>query len=61
MSCLPYLILNWPIKKIAALISMGVGAAYLLLSGASVASEHAYIMAFTIFAAVLFEWRPVTL
>ena len=40
---------------------MGVGAAYLLLSGASVASEHAYIMAFTIFAAVLFEWRPVTL
>ena len=61
VSCLPYLTLNWLIKKIAALISMGVGAAYLLLSGASVASGHAYIMAFTIFAAVLFEWRPVTL
>ena len=61
MSCLPYLILNWPIKKIAALISMGVGAAYLLLSGASVATERAYIMAFTIFAAVLLERRAVTL
>ena len=33
MSCLPYLILNWPIKKIAALISMGVGAAYLCCLG----------------------------
>ena len=61
MSCLPYLILNWPIKKIAAVISMGVGAAYLLLSGASVATERAYIMAFTIFAAVLLERRAVTL
>jgi len=60
MSCLPYLILNWPIKKIAALISMGVWAAYLLLSGASVATEHAYIIAFTIFAAVLLERRAVT-
>ena len=61
MSCLPYLTLNWLIKKIAALISMGVGAAYLLLSGASIATERAYIMAFTIFAAVLLERRAVTL
>jgi competence protein ComEC len=43
------------------LISIGVGAAYLLLSGASVATERAYIMAFTIFAAVLLERRAVTL
>lgn len=28
LSCLRYLISNWPTKKIAALISMGVGAAY---------------------------------
>ena len=61
VSCLPYLTLNWLIKKIAALISMGVGAAYLLLSGASIATERAYIMAFTIFAAVLLERRAVTL
>ena len=61
LSCLPYLILNWPLKKIAALISIGVGAVYLLLSGASVATERAYIMAFNIFAAVLLEWRAVTL
>ena len=61
LSCLPYLILNWPIKKIAALMSMGAGAAYLMLSGASVATERAYIMAFTIFAAVLLERRALTL
>ena len=61
LSCLPYLILNWPIKKIAALVSMGAGAAYLMLSGASVATERAYIMAFTIFAAVLLERRALTL
>ncbi|WP_347853761.1 ComEC/Rec2 family competence protein [Planktomarina sp.] len=61
LSCLPYLILNWPIKKIAALMSIGVGAGYLMLSGASVATERAYIMAFTIFAAVLLERRAITL
>ena len=61
LSCWPYLILNWPVKKIAALTSMGVGAGYLLLSGASVATERAYIMAFTIFAAVLLERRAITL
>jgi competence protein ComEC len=61
LSCLPYLILNWPIKKIAALMSMGAGAAYLMLSGASVATERAYIMAFTIFAAMLLERRALTL
>ena len=58
---MPYLILNWPIKKIAALMSMGAGAAYLMLSGASVATERAYIMAYTIFAAVLLERRSLTL
>ena len=61
LSCLPYLILNWPIKKIAAMMSIGVGAGYLMLSGASVATERAYIMAFTIFAAVLLERRAITL
>lgn len=60
-SCLPYLILNRPIKKIAALMSIGAGAAYLMLSGASVATKRAYIMAFTIFAAVLLERRGLTL
>lgn len=61
LSCLPYLILNWPIKKIAAMMSIGVGAGYLMLSGASVATERAYIMAFTIFAAVLLERCAITL
>ena len=57
----PRTALGWPTKKIAAVVALLAGAAYLALSGGAVATERAFIMAAVIFGAVLFNRRAVTL
>ncbi|MGR3490727.1 MAG: ComEC/Rec2 family competence protein, partial [Shimia sp.] len=58
---LPGLGLRWPVRKIAAASALLAGAGYLALSGASVATERAFIMVAVVLGAVLLGRRPLTL
>ena len=53
--------LCWPVKKIAALAAITGGAAYLVLSGAPVSAQRAFVMALVVFGAVLFDRRAISL
>lgn len=48
-------------KKVAAVVSLGVACFYLLLSGANVATERAFIMVAVMLIAVLLDRRALTL
>ncbi len=53
MALFPWLALRLPIKKIAAAVTLAVLALYLLLSGARVPTERAFVMNGIVFAAIL--------
>lgn len=57
----PYIAMHWPVKKLAAFGAILSGLAYLLLSGASIATERAFLMALVLLCAVIFDRRAVTL
>ncbi|MEY1555678.1 ComEC/Rec2 family competence protein [Yoonia sp. R2331] len=57
----PRAALRWPVKKIAAVCALIVGAFYLALSGGNVATERAYIMVSVMFVAILLDRRALTL
>ncbi|WP_116132578.1 ComEC/Rec2 family competence protein [Tropicimonas sp. IMCC34043] len=61
MALIPWLALRFPIKKIAALGALTVGAGYLALSGGSVSTQRAFVMIAVMFGAVLLEKRAVSL
>ncbi|MGB0799875.1 MAG: ComEC/Rec2 family competence protein, partial [Planktomarina sp.] len=60
-AAVPSVGLHWPLKKISALCAVAAGTIYLFLSGASVATERAFIMAVCMFGAILIARRAVTL
>ena len=57
----PYISLRIRPKKIAAGLAIGAGAAYLLLSGASVATQRAFIMTTVVLFAVILDKPAFTL
>ena len=57
----PALALSRPIKKWAALLALAGGAGYLLLSGGSIATQRAFIMAAIMLVAILFDRPAITL
>ena len=61
LALIPGVALRLPTKKIAAVVALGVGAGYLALSGANVATERAFIMVAVMLVAVLLDRRAVTL
>jgi len=61
LALLPGVALRLPVKKIAAVAALLAGAGYLALSGASIATQRAFIMAATIFGAVLVDRPALTL
>ncbi|MFO8125919.1 ComEC/Rec2 family competence protein [Yoonia sp.] len=61
LALIPGVALRWPVKKIAAVCALIVGAFYLALSGGSVSTERAYIMVAVMFVAVLLGRRALTL
>jgi competence protein ComEC len=61
VACVPPLALRTHAKKGAALVALGVAAFYLLLSGANVATERAFVMVAVMLGAVLLDRRAVTL
>lgn len=61
MAAVPVVALRLPVKKLAAIGALVAGAGYLVLSGASVATERAFVMVAVMFAAVLFDRRAISL
>ncbi len=57
----PPLALRLPVRKLAAVGALVVGAGYLALAGGNVATERAFIMVAVMFGAVLLERRALTL
>lgn len=61
LALVPWAALRVNSKKVAAVVSLGVAAFYLLLSGANVATERAFIMIAVFLGAVLLDRRALTL
>ena len=61
MVAIPRVGLRWPVKKIAAILSLIAGAFYYALSGGNVATERAFVMVSVMFVAVIFDRRAITL
>ncbi len=57
----PRLALDWPVKKWAAGIALLAGLGYLLISGASVATQRAFIMVAVAFFAVFLDRPALTM
>lgn len=61
LALVPFLALNWPLKKIAAVAALIGGGAYLFISGAEVPTQRAYIMTSAFLVAVLLDRPALTL
>ncbi len=61
LSSVGWIALRYPTKKIAALCALSVAMAYLALSGATVATQRAFIMVAVALIAVMFDRRAITL
>jgi competence protein ComEC len=61
LALIPFVALRLNSKKLAAVASLGVALFYLLLSGANVATERAFIMIAVFLGAVLLDRRALTL
>jgi competence protein ComEC len=61
LSMLPFVALRVPVRKIAAVASLGVATGYLLLSGSNVATQRAFVMVGTMLLAILMDRRALTL
>ncbi len=61
MALYPPLVLNFPIKKIAAIFAILAAAFYTIFVGASVPAVRALIMAGLIFTAIIFDRSPISL
>lgn len=61
MALFPSLVLHFAVKKIAAVLALLAGAAYLALSGGNIATERAFVMVAVMFVAVLLDRRALTL
>ena len=57
----PQIALRWPTKKIAAVLALGAGAVYLVLSGSTVATQRAFVMVAVALCAVLMNRPAITL
>lgn len=61
LAAIPYTARRWRTKRVAAAVALVAATGYLLISGASVATERAYVMALVAFVAVILGRRAVTL
>lgn len=57
----PRLALRLPVRRIAAAVAILTAIGYLAISGASIATQRAFLMALVIFVAVFLERRAITL
>nr|WP_089898299.1 ComEC/Rec2 family competence protein [Loktanella fryxellensis] len=61
LSLWPAVALRLPVKKIAAVVALAVGAVYLALSGGDVATERSYIMVAVLLIAILLDRQALSL
>ncbi len=61
LALLPWTAYRWPTKKTAAVVALLAGAGYLMLSGATVATQRAFIMVAVAFIAVMLDRPAITL
>ena len=61
LALVPFVALRLPAKKIAAAVALVAGFGYLAISGASVATERAFIMAAVVLVAVVLDRPALTL
>ncbi len=61
MALYPPLVLNFPIKKIAAVFAIAAAGFYTIFVGASVPAVRALIMAGLVFTAIIFDRSPLSL
>jgi competence protein ComEC len=61
LALIPPVALRLNTKKLAAMVAFGVALFYLLLSGANVATERAFLMVSVMLGAVLFDRRALTM
>jgi competence protein ComEC len=61
LALVPALALRLPLKKIAAAVALAAGAAYLVVSGASIATQRAFIQTAVILVAVMIDRPAITL
>ena len=55
----PGFALRWPLKKIAAVVALLAAAIYMMLAGATVPTQRAFIMAAIILVAMLLNWPGI--
>jgi hypothetical protein len=55
LALIPPIALRWPIKKIAVAATLVVLCCYLMLSGAAIPTERAFVMNGIVFAAILID------
>ena len=55
LALLPWVALRYPIKKIAAAVTLAVLFCYLMISGAAIPTERAFVMNGIVFAAILID------
>lgn len=61
LACIPPLATRFVVKKIAAILTIPIAFAYLLLSGASFSAIRAFIMVSMAMLAILIDQRPISL
>ena len=61
LALVPRLALNWPLKKIAAVVSLAATFGYLAVSGFDVAAQRAFIMMAVVLAAVMLDRPALTM
>lgn len=61
MALIPWIALRWPTKKIAALIALTAAFIYLLLTGATVPTQRAFIMTGMMLLAVTLDRNPFSM
>ena len=61
LACVEPLALRVPVQKPAAVIALGASLAYLVISGAGVSTQRAFIMLAVVFGAVLFDRAALSL
>lgn len=57
----PGFALRWPLKKIAAVVALLAAAIYMMLAGATVPTQRAFIMTAIILVAMLLNWPGISL
>ena len=61
LALIPWLALRWPVRKIAAVGALLGAGGYLAISGSSVATERAFVMAAVMLLAILVDRRAISL